>query len=226
MAQHLSSIPRAMDVLAVLWASYFPREAFCPEDPRLGSVSVLLRVFEEDLATLRATAVDARRATLSLEVAYVVRRVPFEDFLGILRAQPAEVIGCMVGAPYLSIYLSIYLSMCLSVYLSCLMCRMPCVYGTGQGLAASLLMFSQGLIARPKPFQVVLFGLGPPTPFHEIKSHTVGQLVAVTGYVVRVSASRPLVVAGAFLCSKCGKHTRCSFSDGVFSPPSVCDTDK
>ena len=85
-----------MEVLASLWTVYFPKDVFNPEDARVESISVLLKVFEADLVALRCH-VDFRKATVSLDTQYILDLVPFEDFINVLTSQPSEVVGCMVS---------------------------------------------------------------------------------------------------------------------------------
>lgn len=89
-----------------------------------------------------------------------------------------------------------------------------------------MLLVIEGKVHRPRPIHVMLSDLCAPRPFSDIKSVTVGQLVTVIGYVVRVTASRPMVIEGSFKCPKCGQYTQKYFRDGLFSPPNVCGTDK
>ena len=96
MSSHgLSAIPHAVDVIAVLWHYYFPKEAFNPADPRLGSIAILLEVFDSALEYV-LSRLDQRRGILRLQAPYILSKVPFEDFRGILVTQPNEVLGCMV----------------------------------------------------------------------------------------------------------------------------------
>lgn len=96
MSHHdLSSIPHAVDVIAILWHYYFPKEVFNPVDARLGSIAILLEVFENELEYV-LSRLDQRRGVIRLHAPYILSKVPFEDFRGILVTQPNEVLGCMV----------------------------------------------------------------------------------------------------------------------------------
>jgi len=63
---------------------------------------------------------------------------------------------------------------------------------------------------------------GADTEFGELRSGIVGQLVSLSGYVVKVSACRPLIEGGSFHCAKCDHRTWATFEDGVFTPPESC----
>jgi DNA replicative helicase MCM subunit Mcm2 (Cdc46/Mcm family) len=95
------------------------------------------------------------------------------------------------------------------------------------GIALSLVakqlhpFFGDYFIIRPR-----FYGLKGDIMFGDLKSNTVGQMVSIKGHVVRVSACRPLVECGSFLCAKCMKYTTCKFEDGIFVPPLVCSTEK
>lgn len=62
--------------------------------------------------------------------------------------------------------------------------------------------------------------------FGDLKSGTVGQLVNIKGYVVRVSPCRPLIEGVNFKCSKCMQKSWTNFEDGIFNPPDECKTEK
>lgn len=68
--------------------------------------------------------------------------------------------------------------------------------------------------------------IGPPTSFGDLRSSSIGQLVCLRGYVVRITACRPLVEECIFKCSKCLEETTTRFEDGMFVPPTQCSTDK
>ena len=69
-------------------------------------------------------------------------------------------------------------------------------------------------------------GLTTELSFGELKSGTVGQLVAIRGYVVRASHCRPLIEGALFSCGKCFVDTFTYFEDGIFQPPPICPTKK
>lgn len=68
--------------------------------------------------------------------------------------------------------------------------------------------------------------LRPLTPFSELKSNYVGQMVSIQGYVIRVSPTAPLVTAAKFRCPKCSALCLIPFEDGVFTTPQSCLTPK
>jgi DNA replicative helicase MCM subunit Mcm2 (Cdc46/Mcm family) len=51
-----------------------------------------------------------------------------------------------------------------------------------------------------------------------------GKLVTLKGTVVRCGPLRPLVTAMSFSCAKCGAAFRVTFEDGIFAPPTTCET--
>lgn len=69
-----------------------------------------------------------------------------------------------------------------------------------------------------------LVNLSSQLNFGELKSGKNGQLVSITGYVVKVSNIRPLVESAMFLCPKCMNMQSWKLDDGVFNPPPVCNT--
>lgn len=56
----------------------------------------------------------------------------------------------------------------------------------------------------------------------ELKSHRVGQLVSVSGTVVRVSNIRPIITEMSFFCSKCDARQTLHLPDGKYMLPSRC----
>ena len=68
--------------------------------------------------------------------------------------------------------------------------------------------------------------LGLSVPFEKLKVSSVGQLVTVTGHVVRVAPARPFIEGAYFACSGCRQDTWNTFENGLFQPPSKCMTDK
>lgn len=51
-----------------------------------------------------------------------------------------------------------------------------------------------------------------------------GQLVAVTGTVVRMSPVRPIVKLMHFICAKCAARITQPFEDGKYTPPTQCES--
>ena len=66
----------------------------------------------------------------------------------------------------------------------------------------------------------------PDTDFGDLRSGIVGQLVSISGYVVKVSNCRPLIEGGFFQCSRCQQNTWATFEDGIYHPPEQCGTEK
>lgn len=62
--------------------------------------------------------------------------------------------------------------------------------------------------------------------FGELKSSSVGQFVAIRGYVVRISPCKPLIEGAAFFCAKCQNEAFIHFEDGIYSPPPQCPMKK
>ncbi len=98
------------------------------------------------------------------------------------------------------------------------------------GVALSLLEEEKnGNLTKGKELVVLrprFLRLGPPVPFEKLKVSSVGQLVTVTGHVVRVAPARPFIEGAYFACGGCGQDTWNTFEDGLFQPPSKCSTDK
>ena len=76
-----------------------------------------------------------------------------------------------------------------------------------------------------RPFKITprLVSLLPRTLFAELRSSTVGQLVSIKGYVLKVSSCKPLVVQANFLCSLCMQPTVTQLEDGIMNPPVKCE---
>ena len=66
----------------------------------------------------------------------------------------------------------------------------------------------------------------PDTDFGDLRSGIVGQLVSISGYVVKVSSCRPLIEGGFFQCSRCHLNTWVTFEDGIYHPPEQCGAGK
>lgn len=78
----------------------------------------------------------------------------------------------------------------------------------------------------PSIIQCRLLNMQDLSSYADLKSSKVGQLVCLHGYVVKVSAIRPLVTQAAFFCSKCQQQFMNAFEDGVFNPPNICPTSR
>ena len=91
------------------------------------------------------------------------------------------------------------------------------------GLALSVICSRNTKLQRITPR---FYNLPVETTFMELKSSTVGQLVCLRGYVIRVTNCRPLVLGAAFWCSKCQQEMFVHFDDGLFVPPNSCPTKK
>lgn len=95
------------------------------------------------------------------------------------------------------------------------------------GIALSLCVtLCYPLVEEPFVIFPHLYGLDPLTSFGELRSSTVGQLVAVKGYVLKVTACKPLVLRANFHCGLCEKDMTISLEDGVMMPPERCLTPK
>lgn len=106
----LHGVPGALEAVAALWDRYFPKEVLNPLDSRLDSVSILMDMFDGDLEFILGT-IDSRRGLLPLTMPYILSRVPFDDFAGVLIGQPCEVLGCMVRYMYSSALCSLFVLM-------------------------------------------------------------------------------------------------------------------
>jgi len=96
------------------------------------------------------------------------------------------------------------------------------------GLALSLVPTFQNerVIEFPYIIHPVFYHMNPIRPFGELRSNSVGQFVAIRGYVIRVTPCKPLIIRASFLCGKCLKTSDVYFEDGIFQPPEICHTDK
>ncbi len=78
----------------------------------------------------------------------------------------------------------------------------------------------------PLVIHVSVHSLSTITPFSDIKSSTVGQLVCIEGHVVRVTCGSPLMIQGGFKCAKCQQTNMVYFEDGIYDVPPQCKTKK
>jgi DNA helicase MCM8 len=67
-----------------------------------------------------------------------------------------------------------------------------------------------------------IVGLPRDTHLADLKSHSVGKLISVSGNVARASTVRPLVMTLPFTCGKCGDVMVETLEDGRFDPPTSC----
>jgi hypothetical protein len=115
-----SKVPRAFDVLSFLWPYYFPKDRMYKNDPRLDNISMLFTIADHLVEAVGvhgsgSRLIDAVAAAGGASVAVdflgsVVSRIPIEGFEAVMRQQPHEVIGCMVGtsAPVI-VYIGIFI---------------------------------------------------------------------------------------------------------------------
>lgn len=97
------------------------------------------------------------------------------------------------------------------------------------GLALSLFYTAKSsLIGLPRLLTVYprVSPFIPMTCFDELKSGVVGQLVTLVGNVIRISCSHQLVETATFRCGLCQGHTIVPFEDGLFAPPTSCQSSK
>ena len=185
-------------VVKSLWSRYFPTRPLCKDDQRLGVVEVFIKFFSRRGPGARLFPLEAAKETES------------------------------------SIYLdmgemsSLIVATGIDDFADFLRSRPNETIGF-VGVALSLLEEEKNrhldagkelVVLRPR-----FLHLGSPTPFENLKVSSVGQLVTVTGHVVRVAPARPFVEGAYFACGGCGQDTWNTFEDGVFQPPTRCSTD-
>lgn len=77
-----------------------------------------------------------------------------------------------------------------------------------------------------RPIYAQLQNLQPSSSFCDLKSGSLGRLVSIVGYVVRISQSHHMIMGATYVCGKCETNFVHYFEDGVFVPPVVCPTPK
>ena len=76
------------------------------------------------------------------------------------------------------------------------------------------------------PIHAQLLNLLPASSFSDLKSGSLGTLVSVVGYVVRISQSHHMINGATYVCGKCDSNFVHYFEDGVFVPPVTCPVPK
>ncbi len=210
-----------LKVIERLWIHFFPKDRFFPKDGRIKLISTFQLFFKNNP---NFQLKNSNYETVNIDIFDMQSGLPFDDFLPALRNQPVEILGCMVR---FSIYAQLY-HLLFIIVIPSLTCEIYL-----QGIALNLLLSSsnnshQQIIPLRLPSIIIprVYNLRPLTNFGDLKSNIVGQLVAIHGYVVRVSPSKPLVTGAKFKCPKCSEYTYCAFEDGVFNAPSICNTPK
>lgn len=77
-----------------------------------------------------------------------------------------------------------------------------------------------------RPVWVQLQNLHPTSTFSDLKSGSLGRLVSIVGYVIRVSHSHHMVTGATHVCGKCEANFMHYYEDGVMVPPTVCPIPK
>lgn len=188
-----------IEVIASLWNEFFPQEKFFSQDPRIAGI----KAFFDFLMTPPADDIISELNVLNLNYSS-----PQHVYINV------QLLNQRV--PFSDFEFSLQ--------------QRPIEVIGSLGIALSLCVVKRKqmnpfldtkVIIRPR-----LYALSRDLAFGDVKSSTVGQLISLTGHVVRVSACRPLVESAAFMCSKCMQMTTSYFEDGIFMPPSICNTPK
>ena len=195
-------------LLAKLWPTYFPQDPFDKTDKRIDAVrSFQSLILANGRRIINNPNKILRRGYILLSMETLQSIFPFPDFIPTLRTQPNEVLGCLV---------------CFIFFLNyCNKCN-----DMSKGLAISITLETsynthQLIAVKPK-----IVDLSPRTHFGDLKSSISGQLISICGHVLRVGPPTPYVTMGNFRCSKCNKLTQVHFRDGIYAPPSQCETPK
>jgi len=187
------------NIKKTLWPFYFSQDTYDPRDSRLQLVDAFENVFINDIACSK----------------FLNRAI--DQSLGSTASSFSQLKPIYFNAPRLDDLLPMD-----DFYQS--LCRQPtAVIGT-LGFAISLWVSRTRIINHsfPPVFNPRFLSLLSDHSFGDLKSSSVGQLVAVRGYVVRVSASKPLIVGASFKCGKCLGCIPAVFEDGIYNPPTEC----
>ncbi|GIX62816.1 amine oxidase, putative [Babesia caballi] len=102
--------------------------------------------------------------------------------------------------------------------------------GTDEGAAAKLLrnrlcrnVFFMDTL--PHFVTIQLENYAPHSPFTVLRSHSIGCLISISGQVIRLGTTTPMVLAGLFTCSKCWISFFKKFRNGIYENPTRCYTE-
>mmetsp|Transcript_16885 Transcript_16885/g.25435 ORF Transcript_16885/g.25435 Transcript_16885/m.25435 type:complete len:458 (-) Transcript_16885:1453-2826(-) len=185
--------------IAAIWTAFFPNDIFHPSDKRIGGIaSFKSYILSSGKHLLSDPNQIIMKGTVELDLIELSDIMPFNDFIPTLRTQPNEVLGC------------------LGLAISCVI-----AFHIAKRKQSHIASNISAYTIRPQ-----IINLYPRTPYCDLKSNMSGQLVSLTGYVIRVAAPQPYVTVGSFRCPKCGNIVRKPFQDGIMSPPTQCSNSK
>lgn len=182
-----------------LWPHYFPQDAYDCRDQRLNLISAFEMIFNSD-------------ANCS---AFMTRAI--EQALASSSSSSSQLKPIYFKTPRLAELIPMH-----DFYQS--LCTQPTAVIGALGFAISLWVAHTRCIDKSYPpiFVPRFLTLLSEHSFGDLKSSSVGQLVAIRGYVVRVSACKPLIIGASFKCGKCLGCTPAVFEDGIYNPPLEC----
>lgn len=196
-----------MECVPSIWNCYFPQENFTIDDHRYSVIQLFFEYFRSPkgmqfIARCRKEEEileTNRKQVVSVYIDFPAldQALSIPDLAFTLQSRPNEVIGCLG------------ISLTLSSTPRSILQKAPVGDAT----------ISRILFPRITSFPI-------DTLFGDLKAGSVGQLVGLTGYVIRAGPCQPLVEGAAFYCPKCGQETFVDFQDGIFEPPSCCPTKK
>jgi DNA replicative helicase MCM subunit Mcm2 (Cdc46/Mcm family) len=179
---------------------FFPKLSLDIGDKLFSVVGLFYTFFtsKQGLAIISKTKLPQKQC-IFVDIPSIQNAISFQDFLDTLVSQPKEIIGCM------------------GLALSLVNHEIACLQNPVNTL---------GNLHQINPIVAYLQNLYPISTFSDLKSATLGKLVSIIGYVVRVNHSKQLLTGGMFVCEKCSQTTMVYFEDGIYAPPSVCPTPK
>lgn len=186
-----------LEYCEILWSHFFPKDKFHKQDARIHPIELFEQAFERHPELWKFQSPWERKfVTFRLED--LRQYLNFHDFDIALINRPCEVLGSL----NIAISIAIHKNMMLE--------------------SKRISMIGQNISIVP--IYIRITNIGDPISYSEIKSSKVGQLVSLTGYVIKISSIRPLVQYAKFVCGKCLTSQSCYQEDGIFNPPASCST--
>ena len=229
------------DIFPIMWSSFFPKvnriwkcsvffwnnllcvcyttqqELYNKNDRRVSVVNTFVTCLGCNFINVSRDVIDAmiNKHAVLVNINYLCSVAPFNDLLDMIFNQPNDIIGCI------GVAISMLLSQRLAVFNNNKLIpivihpRLICVSMSARKdqmlAAASHVDYSFSI---------------PLTPFRNLKSTVVGQLVCIVGYIMKATKAKPLVQYASFRCGKCNQRTLVYLEDGQFTYAQSCATQR
>ena len=213
---------RDIDFIKVLWPNYFPKVDFVACDPLIAVIDLFYDFFKTSKGNSILNSYQAipQRENVAIDVDSLRKSVDLLDFQETLLNRPNEIIGAI------SIAVSIINFEMLNYHRSNQSLSMGQQSNNGDITMSSLFHMNCIYTSNLVPLSLQLRCVRPIVSFDRLKSDSLGKLVSVIGYITRISHSHHMISEAQFYCPKCERPCTVYFEDGVFSPPSMCPTEK